>query len=83
MATDLTATKTNPIRSLSYPQRVHIQERVQWQAVLKQCEDKIAAAKASFEATGKGSAFLLHQMMGARSDRRHGGATSHGSRSYI
>ena len=68
MATDATSTasKTEPVRNPSYPQRVHIQERAKWQAVLKEWEDKIAAAKAGFEATGKGSAFLLHQMAGAR-----------------
>ena len=61
-----TAAKTDPLRNPSYPQRVHIQERAQWQAVLTNWEEKIAAAKTSFEATGKGSAYLLHQMAGAR-----------------
>lgn len=56
----------NPMRSPSYPQRVHIRERAQWQAVLKTWEDRIAAAMASAQGSTEASGKLFAQMTGAR-----------------
>jgi hypothetical protein len=36
----------DPRRNPSYPQRVHIRERAQWQAVLKTWQDRVANAAA-------------------------------------
>jgi hypothetical protein len=58
-------TERDPSRSPSYPQRVHIRERAQWQAVLADWDAKIAAATArGFK--GADSARSLVQMAGAR-----------------
>lgn len=43
---DLKPSNINPLRSRSYPQRVHIRERAQWQAVLQTWRDRVAAASA-------------------------------------
>jgi hypothetical protein len=41
---EVAAKTADPRRSPSYPQRVHIRERAQWQALLKSWEDRIAEA---------------------------------------
>lgn len=61
----------NPLKNPSYPQRVHIQERAQWQGVLKTCEDRIAGARQKLNVLGASparAAFerLFAQMLGAR-----------------
>jgi len=58
-------------RSPSYPQRVHIRERAQWQATLAKCEETLAAARQKFADLGPGadreqSSLLLAQLAGAR-----------------
>jgi len=54
-----------PSRSPSYPQRVHIRERAQWQAVLAKWETRIDAARRGTPQKD-GSDRLLAQMAGAR-----------------
>jgi hypothetical protein len=55
-------------RNPSYPQRVHVRERAQWQAVLDNWESRIAAARADLARAGgdPGRARLFAQMLGAR-----------------
>ena len=58
-------------RSPSYPQRVHIRERAQWQAVLAGAEEKLRAAQQKFAVLGPGAdrekySLLLAQLAGAR-----------------
>jgi hypothetical protein len=53
-------------RNPSYPQRVHIRERAQWQAVLHEWDAKIAAARASTKLTGDAATTLFVRMAGAR-----------------
>jgi hypothetical protein len=61
----------DPRKNPSYPQRVHIHERAQWQGVLEQCEQRIASAQAKLNAVASSpdrAAFerLFAQMLGAR-----------------
>lgn len=58
----------SPLKSPSYPQRVHIRERAQWEQLLKGWDQKIAAAGHSLNAkSDKSSASKLYaQMLGAR-----------------
>ena len=56
----------NPNHSPSYPQRVHIRERAQWQAVLRTWDDRIAVALASAKGSSEASGKLFAQMAGAR-----------------
>jgi hypothetical protein len=61
----------NPNVSPTYPQRVHIRERAQWQALLKTWEDRIASASQSLATLPPGPdrsvrEFLIVQMAGAR-----------------
>ena len=56
----------DPTRSPSYPQRVHIRERGQWQSLLQTWETKISVARRSTAASKPGSDRLLAQMSGAR-----------------
>ncbi len=57
---------SNPMRNPSYPQRVHIRERAQWQAVLKTWDDRIAEAIASAKGSAEANGKLIAQMAGAR-----------------
>jgi hypothetical protein len=55
----------------SYPQRAHVQERAQWQTLLKGWEDRIAQARPKLESMGQGperAAYekMYAQMLGAR-----------------
>jgi hypothetical protein len=59
----------NPQKSPTYPQRVHVRERAQWQAVLKTWEDRIAEARRSLDSRGADHPAhdrLYAQMLGAR-----------------
>ena len=61
----------DPRKNPSYPQRGHIHERAQWEGVLQQCEDRLAAARAKLNGTSSGpnkAVFerLFAQMLGAR-----------------
>jgi hypothetical protein len=56
----------NPYRSPTYPQRVHIRERAQWQKVLADVEARVRAAQQSSNAQRPGAERLLAQMAGAR-----------------
>ena len=59
----------HPQKSPTYPQRVHVRERAQWQAVLKTWEDRIAEARRSLDSRGAGHPAhdrLYAQMLGAR-----------------
>ena len=58
----------DPRRSPSYPQRVHIRERAQWQAVLAKWEARIdgPVTRSPTRPTGRGATLLLAQMSGAR-----------------
>jgi hypothetical protein len=65
------AKSSDPRKSPTYPQRVHIRERAQWQAVLSQWSARIATARSELgtRPTGpkRGSLDLLYaQMLGAR-----------------
>ncbi len=65
------AQTVDPRKNPSYPQRVHIHERAQWQGVLEQCEERIASAQAKLKVVGNSpnrAAFerLFSQMLGAR-----------------
>lgn len=60
-----------PFRSRSYPARVHIRERAELQAILADCESRIAAALLELNALGPGPSRDAHdrlfsQMLGAR-----------------
>ena len=61
-----------PLKTPSYPQRVHIHERAQWQGVLKSCDDRISVALKKLNVLGPAApnraAFerLYAQMLGAR-----------------
>jgi hypothetical protein len=60
---------SDPNKSPTYPQRVHVRERTQWQAVLKTWEDRIAAARQSLDSRGAdrpASERMYVQMLGAR-----------------
>ena len=59
-------TEADPSRSPTYPQRVHIRERAQWQALLAEWDVKIAAAHGSTRVSGDEAARLFGQMAGAR-----------------
>jgi hypothetical protein len=61
----------DPRLSPTYPQRVHLRERAQWQALLKTWDDRIAAAGQKLAALPAGPdrsalEFLHIQMTGAR-----------------
>ena len=58
----------DPWKNPSYPQRVHLKERSQWQAVLKTWEDRIAQARTELGARPADAARqkLFAQMLGAR-----------------
>ena len=61
----------DPRRNPSYPQRVHIRERAQWQAVLAGVEEKVLTARQKFAVLAQGPdrekfALLLAQLEGAR-----------------
>jgi hypothetical protein len=61
----------NPLKNPTYPQRVHLHERAQWQDVLKGVEDRISKARQKLDVIGTGAnraAFerLYSQMLGAR-----------------
>ena len=61
----------DPRRSPSYPQRVHIRERAQWEAQLAAWDEKIRAYRQKYGTIGAhanrdGYALLLAQMDGAR-----------------
>jgi hypothetical protein len=63
--------RVDPFKNPSYPQRVHIHERAQWQAVLKTCEDTIVATRRKLDVLGdrhnRGRLTRLYaQMLGAR-----------------
>ncbi len=65
------ATPTDPGRSPTYPQRVHIRERAQWEALLAGWDDKIRIHRQKFATLGGHAgrekyALLLAQMDGAR-----------------
>jgi hypothetical protein len=55
----------DPRRNPSYPQRVHVRERPQWQALLKSWQDRVAAARAQRAAKGDRADLLLARMEGA------------------
>lgn len=62
---------TDPRKSPTYPQRVHIRERAQWQAVFTQWSERIATARGELESRPSGPArskldLLFAQMLGAR-----------------
>ena len=56
----------NAERSPTYPQRVHIRERPQWQALLASWDERIAAARGSVKGTGDDARTFLARMAGAR-----------------
>lgn len=61
----------DPLKNPSYPQRVHIHERMHWQEILRRCEQRIATARQELNGLGDGpnrAAFerLYAQMLGAR-----------------
>lgn len=61
----------NPLKNPSYPQRIHLLERAQWQGVLKTCEERLAKARQKLNVLGNSPsrpAFerLYAQMLGAR-----------------
>ncbi len=58
----------DPRRSPSYPQRVHIRERAEWQALLQSWEVRIAEARGQLPAKADRAAAekLYAQMLGAR-----------------
>jgi hypothetical protein len=61
----------NPLRNPAYPQRSHLHERAHWEAVLRQCEERIAQAQSKLSASSDGPdrerLERLHaQMLGAR-----------------
>ena len=58
-------TDVNPNRNPSYPQRTHIRERAQWQAVLAEWDAKIAEAQHKLGGRAE-TARLSGQMAGAR-----------------
>jgi hypothetical protein len=59
-------TNSDPRRSPTYPQRVHIRERAQWQALLASWDEKIAAARKSSKVSGDAACLIFAQMAGAR-----------------
>ena len=59
-------TDTDPRRSPTYPQRVHIRERAKWQAVLTSWDEKIASSRASSRLSGEQAEIVFAQMAGAR-----------------
>lgn len=64
-------TPRDPWKNPSYPRRIHIGERAQWQEVLTKCEERIAGARQKLSTLGSGpgrAAFerLFAQMLGAR-----------------
>jgi hypothetical protein len=59
-------TKGDPRKSPSYPQRVNIRERAQWQGVLASWESRLAEARRQRAQSGAGSDLLLARMEGAR-----------------
>ncbi len=64
--TPILPTMQNPLRSPTYPQRVHIRERAHWQEVLKTWSDRIEAAIASNASPSEPARKLFAQMLGAR-----------------
>ena len=61
----------DPLKNPSYPQRVHIHERANWQEILRRCEQRIVTARQELNGLGNGpnrAAFerLYAQMLGAR-----------------
>lgn len=56
------------VRNPSYPQRVHVRERAEWQALLQSWETRIAEAHAqlSRKPDPSAAARLYAQMLGAR-----------------
>ena len=61
----------DPWKNPSYPQRVHIHERAQWQGVLARCEEQVAAARETLSSLGNHNnravlERLFAQMLGAR-----------------
>ncbi|MDB5349974.1 MAG: hypothetical protein JWN86_1221 [Planctomycetota bacterium] len=66
MSQSTAPTDVDPQRSPTYPQRVHIRERAQWQAVLTSWDEKIAAARGSTRLSGEEANKLFVQMSGAR-----------------
>jgi hypothetical protein len=61
----------DPRKNPSYPQRVHIHERAQWQAVLARCEEQVGAAREKLDGLGASASRpalerLFIQMLGAR-----------------
>jgi hypothetical protein len=62
---------TDPRRSPSYPQRVHIRERAQWQNVLDRWDQRVETARATYaQRSGRSDGLelgrLFAQMLGAR-----------------
>ena len=71
MSDSAIAKPTDPNKSPSYPQRVHIRERAQWRGVLEGVQTRVDAAKQTLDATPTGPARdgmerLYAQMLGAR-----------------
>ncbi len=67
-----TSLPQHPMRSPSYPQRVHIRERAQWQAILQEWTERIETARQEL-ASGKSTPAkerLYVQMLGARDQVR-------------
>lgn len=65
------ATTSNPFKSPTYPQRVHVRERAHWNSILAHWEGKIGEAAKKLEALGnhpdRASYHRLYvQMLGAR-----------------
>jgi hypothetical protein len=61
----------DPLKNPSYPQRAHIHERAKWEAVLKNCEDQVGAARRKLAVLGNRPnrarlERLYVQMLGAR-----------------
>jgi hypothetical protein len=61
----------DPWKNPSYPQRVHLAERAQWDQVLATCEERIASARRQLSTLGQGAnrapfERLYAQMLGAR-----------------
>jgi hypothetical protein len=62
------ANTTEPWRSPTYPQRVHIRERAQWQEVVGRWSERVVEAQTTLSARGNDPllARLYAQMLGAR-----------------
>ncbi len=65
---DVPAQPKSPLKSPSYPQRVHIRERAKWEAVLKGWDQKIAVASRALATSADRPAAekSYAQMLGAR-----------------